>query len=48
MGRNGAGKSTLLKTAAGLIEPVRGKVERPGRDRFADPEPKRLSWSGSG
>jgi energy-coupling factor transport system ATP-binding protein len=27
MGRNGAGKSTLLKTAAGLIDPVRGKVE---------------------
>jgi energy-coupling factor transport system ATP-binding protein len=27
MGRNGAGKSTLLKTAARLIEPVRGKVE---------------------
>jgi energy-coupling factor transport system ATP-binding protein len=26
MGRNGAGKSTLLKTAAGLIEPVRGKL----------------------
>jgi len=30
MGRNGAGKSTLLKTAAGLIEPVRGKLEVPG------------------
>jgi energy-coupling factor transport system ATP-binding protein len=30
MGRNGAGKSTLLKTAAGLIEPVRGKAETPG------------------
>jgi energy-coupling factor transport system ATP-binding protein len=30
MGRNGAGKSTLLKTAAGLIKPVRGKVEAPG------------------
>jgi energy-coupling factor transport system ATP-binding protein len=29
MGRNGAGKSTLLKTAAGLIEPVRGKTEVP-------------------
>lgn len=26
MGRNGAGKSTLLKTAARLIEPVRGKI----------------------
>ncbi len=30
MGRNGAGKSTLLKAAAGLIEPVRGKLEVPG------------------
>jgi energy-coupling factor transport system ATP-binding protein len=29
MGRNGAGKSTLLKTLAGLIGPVRGKVEAP-------------------
>ena len=27
MGRNGAGKSTLLRTAAGLLEPVRGKAE---------------------
>jgi energy-coupling factor transport system ATP-binding protein len=27
MGRNGAGKSTLLKTAAGLIDAVRGKIE---------------------
>ena len=26
-GRNGAGKSTLLRTAAGLVEPVRGKIE---------------------
>jgi energy-coupling factor transport system ATP-binding protein len=30
MGRNGAGKSTLLRTAAGLVEPVRGKAEAPG------------------
>ena len=29
MGRNGAGKSTLLRTAAGLIDPVRGKVDTP-------------------
>jgi energy-coupling factor transport system ATP-binding protein len=29
MGRNGAGKSTLLKTAAGLIDPARGKTEVP-------------------
>jgi energy-coupling factor transport system ATP-binding protein len=30
MGRNGAGKSTLLRTAAGLIEPQRGKLDAPG------------------
>ncbi len=30
MGRNGAGKSTLLKAAAGLIDPVRGRLETPG------------------
>jgi len=30
MGRNGAGKSTLLKAAAGLFEPVRGKLAAPG------------------
>ncbi|HEX5376030.1 MAG TPA: ATP-binding cassette domain-containing protein [Solirubrobacterales bacterium] len=30
MGRNGAGKSTLLKTAAGLLDPARGKLDVPG------------------
>ena len=30
MGRNGAGKSTLLRTLAGLVEPVRGKLQTPG------------------
>lgn len=30
MGRNGAGKSTLLKTAAGLIDPAKGKIKAPG------------------
>jgi energy-coupling factor transport system ATP-binding protein len=30
MGRNGAGKSTLLKTAAGLNDPVSGKLAVPG------------------
>lgn len=29
MGRNGAGKSTLLRAAAGLIDPVRGKLGAP-------------------
>ena len=42
MGRNGAGKSTLLRTAAGLVDPVRGKIEAAGRHRAADPEPGRL------
>jgi energy-coupling factor transporter ATP-binding protein EcfA2 len=27
MGRNGAGKSTLLRAAAGIVEPVRGRVD---------------------
>jgi energy-coupling factor transport system ATP-binding protein len=27
MGRNGAGKSTLLRAAAGLLEPVHGRIE---------------------
>jgi energy-coupling factor transport system ATP-binding protein len=31
MGRNGAGKSTLLRHAAGLLEPSRGRIERPGQ-----------------
>ena len=30
MGRNGAGKSTLLRAAAGLLEPVAGRLEAPG------------------
>ncbi|MEK6252618.1 MAG: ATP-binding cassette domain-containing protein [Actinomycetota bacterium] len=30
MGRNGAGKSTLLRTAAGLVEPVHGRMKVPG------------------
>jgi ABC-type multidrug transport system ATPase subunit len=29
MGRNGAGKSTLLRTAAGLVEPAKGRMEIP-------------------
>jgi energy-coupling factor transport system ATP-binding protein len=29
MGRNGAGKSTLLRAAAGLLDPVRGRIEVP-------------------
>lgn len=30
MGRNGAGKSTLLRTAAGLLKPVRGRIDTRG------------------
>jgi energy-coupling factor transport system ATP-binding protein len=30
MGRNGAGKTTLLRAAAGLIEPLRGRIEAAG------------------
>jgi energy-coupling factor transport system ATP-binding protein len=30
MGRNGAGKSTLLRTAAGILEPVAGRVRAAG------------------
>jgi energy-coupling factor transporter ATP-binding protein EcfA2 len=29
MGRNGAGKSTLMRTAAGLLAPVRGRIDAP-------------------
>ena len=29
MGRNGAGKTTLLRAAAGLLEPVRGRISAP-------------------
>jgi energy-coupling factor transporter ATP-binding protein EcfA2 len=29
MGSNGAGKSTLLRTAAGLVEPQRGRIDSP-------------------
>jgi energy-coupling factor transport system ATP-binding protein len=29
MGRNGAGKSTLLRATAGIVEPVRGRIDAP-------------------
>jgi energy-coupling factor transport system ATP-binding protein len=29
MGRNGAGKSTLLRATAGLVEPVKGRIDLP-------------------
>jgi len=34
IGPNGAGKTTLLRVMAGLIRPVRGRVERQGRAMY--------------
>lgn len=34
IGPNGAGKTTLLRVIAGLIRPVRGRVERQGRTMY--------------
>ena len=39
MGRNGAGKSTLLRTAAGLVDPVKGKIAVPGGIAFLSQTP---------
>jgi branched-chain amino acid transport system ATP-binding protein len=32
LGGNGSGKSTLLKTIAGLLQPIKGRIEFKGRD----------------
>lgn len=37
LGANGAGKTTLLRAIAGLVRPLRGRVEVAGRDVHADP-----------
>jgi len=37
LGANGAGKTTLLRALAGLVRPLRGRVEVAGRDVHADP-----------
>lgn len=37
LGANGAGKTTLLRAFAGLVRPLRGRVEVSGRDVHADP-----------
>ena len=34
IGPNGAGKTTLLKTIAGLLQPIEGRISRPGPAAF--------------
>jgi energy-coupling factor transporter ATP-binding protein EcfA2 len=41
VGPNGSGKTTLAKLAAGLLEPLRGRVERRGRATYLSQDPGR-------
>ena len=46
VGGDGAGKTTLLRTLAGLVEPARGIVRRPGSDRLGFVPTGAGSWTG--
>ena len=41
VGPNGSGKTTLAKIAAGLLEPLRGRIERCGRATYLSQDPGR-------
>ena len=41
LGSNGSGKTTLAKLAAGLLEPLGGRVERKGRATYLSQDPGR-------
>ena len=41
LGPNGSGKTTLAKLAAGLLEPLAGRVERSGRATYLSQDPGR-------
>lgn len=44
MGPSGCGKTTLLRAAAGLVKPLGGSVNVPGRVSFVFQEPRLFPW----